>query len=116
MFSQTMFKKLTDDAAQEPVAELASQLRKALRTYGGAPEGAFVIKSLLTAIKGTNPLNGDAIRQAAILDALAHRVHFVKKLIGLGAVYTRDDIEDIRPVNKEAAEMLERHLRMRAKL
>lgn len=115
MFTQNMFKKTADN--DDPhMSELSVHLYKSLDRFGHIIETAFIVNALLDVAKGKKPLNGDALRQAAILDAIDRKVHFVKMLIELGAQYNNGDIEDIRPMNKEAAKLMEKNYKLRARL
>lgn len=115
MFTQNMFKNFSEDSDTR-LTELTVHLYKSMDRFGHIIETAFIVNALLDVAKGKKPLNGDAMRQAAILDAIDRKIHFVKMLIELGAQYNNGDIEDIRPMNKEAAKLMEKNFRMRAKL
>lgn len=114
MFNHTVIKELAGGTIKE---ELLGRLNKMSKKYSKeALEVAFVTKQLIASLEKEEKLNGEAIRQAAILDALEKKTYFVNKLIEMGATFTKEDIKEISVINYEAAVLLERKMGMRAKL
>lgn len=113
MFTAAMFKDFTGEGLKE---EMLKKLNKISRKYSKAAEIDFVTKQLISIIEKNEKLDGNTVRQAALLDSLEKKSYFVNKLIKLGATFNREDIEEISIINPTAAVLLERLSGMRAKL
>lgn len=114
MFSQKLIKELTGEANKD---ELLARLKKMTKKYSkDAAEVEFVAKQLIARLEKGEELSGDALRQAAILDALEKKSFFVNRLLEMGATFNKEDIKEIGVINHEAAVLLGRKMGMRARL